>query len=119
MLLDRQGLRWFWGLTCVFWAENAKRKIAATARSIESITFWPRWRWFITWPVGATGSKVRFAHYPPAIGEGQKPGEGNSRSTYGLSARSDQAPQDGRVSQPHLTPLNLTTLHIHHTPPHM
>src|SRR5258708_6110025 len=84
MLLDRQGLRWFWGLTCVFWAENAKRKIGATARSIESITFWPRWRWFITWPVGATGSKVRFAHYPPAIGEGQNRGRGipDQRTDY-------------------------------------
>jgi hypothetical protein len=29
------GFRWFWGLTCDFWAENGERKIMATTISIE------------------------------------------------------------------------------------
>jgi hypothetical protein len=30
------GVRWFWGLTCDFWAENAKIKIRARVKVIDS-----------------------------------------------------------------------------------
>jgi hypothetical protein len=29
------GFKWFWGLTCDFWAENEKRKIAVAAKAME------------------------------------------------------------------------------------
>jgi hypothetical protein len=29
---------WFWGLTCDFWAENAKEKIKAKAKAMKSVT---------------------------------------------------------------------------------
>ena len=30
---------WFWGLTCEFWAENAKTKIAARATTVDSVSW--------------------------------------------------------------------------------
>jgi hypothetical protein len=32
---DLLWVRWFWGLTCDFWAENGKRKFGATTTAIE------------------------------------------------------------------------------------
>jgi hypothetical protein len=34
-VVDEETFRQVWDLTCNFWAENGKRKIAALARSIE------------------------------------------------------------------------------------
>jgi hypothetical protein len=31
------GVSWFWGLTCDFWAENGKRKMAARVKAIHSV----------------------------------------------------------------------------------
>jgi hypothetical protein len=30
--------RWFWRLTCDFWAENGKRKVGASAKAMKSIS---------------------------------------------------------------------------------
>src|SRR5216683_3623813 len=30
-----EGVRWFWGLTCDFWAENSERKMTAPTTTIE------------------------------------------------------------------------------------
>jgi hypothetical protein len=34
-----QWVRWFWGLTCDFWAENVRKKIKARAKAIKSVVY--------------------------------------------------------------------------------
>jgi hypothetical protein len=34
---DKKRVSWFLGLTCDFWAENGKRKIASSAKAMDSV----------------------------------------------------------------------------------